>query len=105
MFNGCSLDQHLEKISSIGYRKLKARESSFVFDQTRIHSQLHLRLRQNGNIWEERKVRITTSLPNVIMDNVISQIIFSVNGSFRKSHQMPCSIVNSNWLLLSFDNA
>jgi hypothetical protein len=78
MFNGCSLDQHLEKISSIGYRKLKARESSFVFDQTRIHSQLHLRLRQNGNIWEERKVRITTSSPNVITDNVISQVMLSV---------------------------
>jgi hypothetical protein len=58
MFNGCSLDQQLEKISSFGSRKLKARESSFVFDEARIHLKLHLRLRQNGHIWEERKVRI-----------------------------------------------
>ncbi len=72
MFNGCSLDQYLAKISSVGPKQLKARECSFVFDKTRIHSQLHLRLRPNGNIWEERKVRITTSSPNVIMDNVIS---------------------------------
>ena len=97
MFNGSSLDQHLEEVSSVGHRQLKARESSFVFDETRIHPQLHLCLRQNGHIWEERKVRITTSSPNVIMlqDNVICQIMLSVNGSFRRSRQMACSIVNS----------
>jgi hypothetical protein len=105
MFNGSSLDQYLEKISSVGYRKLKARECSFVFDDARIHLKLHLRLRPNGNIWEERKVRIITSSPNVIMDNVISQRMLSLNGSLRRSRQMACSIVNSIWLLLSFDNA
>ncbi len=77
MFNGCSLDQYLEEISSVRSRKLKAWECSFVFDQTWIHPQLHLRLRQNGNIWEERKVRITMSMLNVIVDNVISQIMLS----------------------------